>query len=84
VLKEEKGMALVKISDTVTVHYTVNLNDGMIFDTSADREPLEFLLGDGRIISGFDPWISFISDSGISMGTQPSSVGNDLNFQIQR
>ena len=47
-------MALVKSSDTVKVHYAGKLNDGTIFDTSADREPLEFTLGDGQIIPGFE------------------------------
>jgi len=39
VLKEEKGMALVTINDTVKVHYIGKLNDGGLFDAYADREP---------------------------------------------
>jgi FKBP-type peptidyl-prolyl cis-trans isomerase 2 len=47
-------MAPAKSGDTVKVHYTGKLTDGTIFDSSADREPLEFKLGAGQIISGFE------------------------------
>lgn len=40
--------------DIVRVHYTGTLDDGTIFDTSRDGEPLEFTLGGGGIISGFE------------------------------
>ena len=47
-------MAQAKQGDTVKVHYTGKLEDGTVFDTSADREPIEFTLGDGQIIPGFE------------------------------
>jgi peptidylprolyl isomerase len=47
-------MTQAKSGDTVKVHYTGTLDDGTIFDTSANREPLEFTIGDGRIIPGFE------------------------------
>ena len=40
--------------DTVKVHYTGTLEDGTVFDTSREREPLEFTLGEGAIIPGFE------------------------------
>lgn len=41
-----------KKGDTVFVHYTGKLDDGTVFDSSLDREPLEFVLGSGMILSG--------------------------------
>jgi FKBP-type peptidyl-prolyl cis-trans isomerase 2 len=38
----------------VKVHYTGRLTDGTVFDSSANREPLGFVLGDGNMIKGFD------------------------------
>lgn len=47
-------MSKVKANDTVRVHYTGKLADGRVFDSSQDREPLEFTLGQGQIIPGFE------------------------------
>lgn len=47
-------MATAKTGDTVQVHYTGKLPDDTIFDTSQDREPLEFVIGEGRVIPGFE------------------------------
>jgi peptidylprolyl isomerase len=40
--------------DTVRVHYTGKFDDGEVFDTSSGREPLEFTMGSGQLIPGFD------------------------------
>lgn len=47
-------MAKAKNGDKVSVHYTGKLFDGEVFDSSAEREPLEFTLGSGSIIPGFE------------------------------
>jgi peptidylprolyl isomerase len=47
-------MAQAKQGDTVSVHYTGTLSDGTIFDTSADRDPLRFTIGQHRVIPGFE------------------------------
>ena len=47
-------MSQAKTGDTVRVHYTGTLDDGTMFDTSANREPLEFTIGKGQVIPGFD------------------------------
>jgi len=45
---------VTKGGDTVKVHYTGKLEDGTIFDSSRDREPLELTLGSGSTIPGFE------------------------------
>lgn len=48
-------MSQVKANDTVKVHYTGKLKaNGQVFDTSAEREPLEAQLGQGALIPGFE------------------------------
>jgi peptidylprolyl isomerase len=47
-------MGQAKSGDTVKIHYTGTLDDGTEFDSSVGREPLEFSLGSGQVIAGFD------------------------------
>jgi peptidylprolyl isomerase len=47
-------MQQVKKGDTVKVHYHGKLTDGSTFDKSEGREPLEFEVGAGQMIQGFD------------------------------
>ena len=47
-------MQQAKSGDTVKIHYTGTLDDGSEFDSSVGREPLEFSLGTGQVIAGFD------------------------------
>lgn len=47
-------MAQAKAGDNVKVHYTGKLDDGTVFDSSVEREPLQFSLGSGNVIPGFE------------------------------
>ena len=47
-------MSHAKPGDTVRLHYTGTLDDGSEFDSSRGRTPLEFTLGAGQVIPGFD------------------------------
>ena len=47
-------MEQVKEGDVVRVHYTGKLTNGEQFDSSEGREPLEFTVGAGQMIKGFD------------------------------
>ncbi len=47
-------MAQAKSGDTVKVNYTGRLDDGKVFASSSEQEPLEFVIGKSRMISGFE------------------------------
>ncbi|MDF2094404.1 FKBP-type peptidyl-prolyl cis-trans isomerase [Aquibaculum arenosum] len=47
-------MSAAKQGDTVRVHYNGTLKNGTQFDSSREAEPLEFKIGEGRIIPGFE------------------------------
>ncbi|WP_138430007.1 FKBP-type peptidyl-prolyl cis-trans isomerase [Fodinibius saliphilus] len=65
-------MSKVKDGDTVKVHYTGTLTEeGTVFDSSEDREPLEFTLGEGQLIPGFEQAV-------IGM-----EVGDDTTVEIE-
>jgi len=49
-----QGAAQVKEGDMVKVHYTGKLDDGTVFDSSAGSEPMQFTVGTGQVISGFE------------------------------
>ena len=44
----------MKPGDKVKIHYTGTLSDGEIFDSSEGKDPLEFTIGNGEVISGFE------------------------------
>ncbi len=54
-------MTDAKSGDTVRIHYTGTLADGSTFDSSAGRDPLEFKLGTGQVIAGFDAAVDGMS-----------------------
>lgn len=54
-------MQQVKSGDTVKVHYHGKLTDGTTFDSSEGREPLEFEVGSGMVIAGFDNGVTGMS-----------------------
>lgn len=43
-----------KKGDKVSVHYRGTLEDGLEFDSSYEREPLDFTIGEGMLIPGFE------------------------------
>lgn len=47
-------MAHPRPGDTVKVHYTARLDDGRVFDSSKERNPLELTVGEGRPFPGLD------------------------------
>jgi peptidylprolyl isomerase len=47
-------MTQAQDNNTVQVHYTGKLDDGSVFDSSQGRDPLQFVVGTGQVIKGFD------------------------------
>ena len=60
-----------KKGDTVRIHYTGRLENGQVFDSSEGREPLEFAVGSGQVIKGFDE------------GVEGMSVGESKQLEIE-
>ncbi|MEW5795927.1 MAG: peptidylprolyl isomerase [Candidatus Zixiibacteriota bacterium] len=52
--QKDHTMPPAKNGDTVKVHYTGKFKSGEVFDSSRDREPLEFTLGARQLIPGFE------------------------------
>ncbi|HEY0380390.1 MAG TPA: peptidylprolyl isomerase [Pyrinomonadaceae bacterium] len=57
--------------DTVRVHYTGRLEDGQVFDSSEDGEPLEFTIGAGQVIKGFED------------GVEGMTIGDEKQVEIE-
>ena len=51
---DQNETAQAKVGDTIRVHYTGTLDNGTVFDSSGGREPLQFTIGRGQMIPGFD------------------------------
>lgn len=68
-------MTQAKSGDTVKVHYTGRLMDGTEFDSSRDRDPLEFKLGEGQVIAGFDDAIEGMDEGESKTVTIPPDQG---------
>ena len=60
-----------KKGDTASVHYTGRLESGEVFDSSEGGEPLEFEVGSGQVIQGFDEGVSGMT------------VGDDKTIEIE-
>ena len=57
--------------DTISVHYTGKLENGEVFDSSVEREPLQFTVGSGQLIKGFDTAVTGMKKGEKTVATIP-------------
>ncbi|HLR76944.1 MAG TPA: peptidylprolyl isomerase [Balneolaceae bacterium] len=73
-------MATVNNGDKVKVNYTGKLEDGSVFDSSEGKEPLEFTVGDQKVIPGFEKAVE-----GLSVGeTTTVNIPSDKAYGERR
>ena len=73
-------MTEAKEGNTVKVHYTGKLDDGSVFDSSVGGEPLEFTIGQGQMIPGFEQGVV-----GMALGeTRTVIIAADQAYGIHR
>lgn len=82
-------MSQAKQNDTVKVHYTGKLANGQVFDSSVEREPLEFTLGKGQLIPGFEKGVLNMEVNEKKTVTIPcqeayGEVNQDLFHEVKR
>lgn len=82
-------MSQAKKNDTVKVHYTGTLKDGSVFDSSREAEPIEFTIGGGQLIKGFDEAIPGMTIGETKTVTIPSeeaygAQNEEMVFQVER
>ncbi len=82
-------MAQVQSGDTVRVHYTGTLDDGTVFDSSKGRDPIEFTVGGGQVIAGFDAAVSGMAEGESKKITIPAAQAygerrDELMLQVDR
>jgi peptidylprolyl isomerase len=65
-------MTQAKPGDKVKVHYTGKLADGTQFDSSENQEPLEFTLGAGEVIPGFEEAVVGMNPGDTKTATIPA------------
>ena len=66
--------AVAKAGDTVSVNYTGKLEDGTVFDTSVGKAPIQFTLGTGQVIPGWDQGLQGMKVGGKRLLIIPASL----------
>ena len=73
----------------VKVHYTGTLQDGTVFDTSRERGPIEFTIGEGQVIRGFEEAVKGLAPGQTRTTTLPPEEAygqprDDLRIKVPR
>lgn len=76
-------MSQANSGDTVTVHYTGKLTDGTVFDSSVEREPLQFTIGENQLIPGFEKAVVGMTEGDSkSVTLKPDEAYGEHNSQL--
>jgi peptidylprolyl isomerase len=83
------GGKVVEEGDLISVHYTGKLVNGELFDSSVGREPLQFTVGQGQVIAGFEKAVlgMKVGDSVIVTIPMEEAYGpviEELLFEVDR
>jgi peptidylprolyl isomerase len=82
-------MTQAKKGDNIEIHYTGKLADGSVFDSSVDRDPLAFTLGEGQLIEGFEEAVYGMGEGDKKTVTIPPAKGygernDDMVLEVPR
>ncbi len=82
-------MSTATEGDTVTVDYTGKLEDGTVFDTSEDRGPISFTIGDDEVIPGFQEAVVGMEAGETASATLPPDEAyghrsDEMVFSVRR
>ncbi|MGH9456758.1 MAG: FKBP-type peptidyl-prolyl cis-trans isomerase [Thermoanaerobaculia bacterium] len=82
-------MQTAKEGDTVQVHYTGTLEDGETFDSSNSGEPLEFTIGAGEVVPGFEAAVTGMAEgekktAKIASGDAYGERHDELVFSVKK
>ncbi len=82
-------MTEAKQGDTVKVHYTGTLEDDTVFDSSRERDPLEFTLGTGMVVPGFENLVLGLKEGETAKETIPCAQAygerrDELELEVKR
>jgi peptidylprolyl isomerase len=80
---------MIKQGNTVKVHYTGRLEDNSVFDSSNDKEPIEFEVGSQQVIEGFESAVMGLTKGDKTTVTIPSDkaygeLRNELIQEVPR
>lgn len=74
---------LAKDGDLVSVHYHGTLDDGSVFDSSLEREPLQFTVGEGLVIDGFDDAVRGLAvGESVTVRLEPEEAYGERNPEL--
>lgn len=82
-------MAEASKGTNVKIHYTGRLDDGTVFDTSRERDPLDFTVGEGKVIPGFEEAVEGMAEGEEKTTTIPAEDAygprrDDLVLPVER